>query len=61
MLSMQTGAVLMIQKICQALFGLHNRSSSPEVARDFACARKGKGIHHVTLEQDWFLAPYFMD
>lgn len=28
MLSMQTGTILMIQKISQALFGLHNRNSS---------------------------------
>lgn len=36
-------------------------SDLPEIARDFVCARKGKDIQHITLDQDWFLAPYFMD
>lgn len=29
----------------------------PEIARDFVCARKGKDIQCVTLDQGWFLAP----
>lgn len=50
MLSMQTGSIWMIQKISQALFGLHNRSSSGN-CQGF-CVCKGRK-RHSACEAVW--------